>query len=361
MNRTKAGWKQWFTEPLPNIGLFLCRGNNKTARVFEIAWQKYLVMDDPWEKAQPGKDQNHVLDAMRIGRGEFGLKYAYFSNATAPLLDKLVLNHGNVMELGGELMENFLMKHQSLAMHTTCYEKSTKVMGLKASNSFWNPRYYDSLRKTITKQILFKNDGQLLDEVRSMVWLAIATERSLILPNILGSESIHTIDKYKGQAMWPGFRVTFLKRSKGRNELKVQILEPNFYWRVNRDYDAIPEPEIIYFDPDKESLVDIKEKLEAVKDVPRIVLHHRPSSRRQSNAEDEEHLQVALQVWANDSVGLFHQPYSQLVKSYRAIPSVKGIRSSGAPLVDEVLQGMRNCANIFGPHKGNRTCFQVCD
>ncbi len=67
MNRTKAGWKQWFTEPLPNIGLFLCRGNVKTARVFDIAWHKYLDMDDPYEKAQPGTDQNHVLEAMRIG------------------------------------------------------------------------------------------------------------------------------------------------------------------------------------------------------------------------------------------------------------------------------------------------------
>lgn len=30
MNRTTAGWRTWFTQPLPNIGLFLCRGNNKT-------------------------------------------------------------------------------------------------------------------------------------------------------------------------------------------------------------------------------------------------------------------------------------------------------------------------------------------
>jgi hypothetical protein len=44
MNRTKAGWGQYFTEPLPNIGLFLCRGNNRTARVFELAWNKYLGM-----------------------------------------------------------------------------------------------------------------------------------------------------------------------------------------------------------------------------------------------------------------------------------------------------------------------------
>ena len=44
MNRTKAGWGTYFTEPLPNIGLFLCRGNNKTARMFEIAWYKYQLL-----------------------------------------------------------------------------------------------------------------------------------------------------------------------------------------------------------------------------------------------------------------------------------------------------------------------------
>ena len=36
--------KVWFTDMLPNIGLFLCRGNSKTAEVFKLAWQKYEVM-----------------------------------------------------------------------------------------------------------------------------------------------------------------------------------------------------------------------------------------------------------------------------------------------------------------------------
>ena len=30
MNRTKAGWKTWFTEQLPNIGLFMCKGTSTT-------------------------------------------------------------------------------------------------------------------------------------------------------------------------------------------------------------------------------------------------------------------------------------------------------------------------------------------
>lgn len=76
--------------------------------------------------------------------------------------------------------------------------------------------------------------------------------------------------------MWPGFRVTFLKRTKGQNELKVQILEPAYYWRVNRDYDAIPTPTIVYFHPSQHNLGDIRDKLFASETVTasRIVLHH---------------------------------------------------------------------------------------
>jgi len=124
----------------------------------------------------------HSCRSSSIGRGTFGLKYAYFSNSTAPLLDKLVYFHGTVHELGGELMERFLLKERSVAMHTTCYEKSTKVlpiililifiyafssqvMGLKYTNAFWNPRYYDHLRPTLTKQLLFVDNKQLQDEV----------------------------------------------------------------------------------------------------------------------------------------------------------------------------------------------------
>ena len=58
------------TEPLPNIGMFLCRGNNRTAKMFAISWNKYLKMPQVNEhgvdeKSMPGRDQNHVLDAMR--------------------------------------------------------------------------------------------------------------------------------------------------------------------------------------------------------------------------------------------------------------------------------------------------------
>ena len=327
-------------------------GNNRTARVFELAWKKYLTMNDAQEKAQPGKDQNHVLDSMRIGRGTFGLKYAYFSSTTTPLLDKLVLREGNTMELGGEAVQAYSNAHHSIAMHTTCYEKSTKVMGLKATNAFWNPRYYDPLHRTITKQLLYISSDQLLDEVRSLVWLALNTKRSLILPNILGDEKMGIFDAYKGQIMWPGFRVTYLKRTKGKNELNIQILEPAYYWRIQRDYDDIPVASLVKY-AKNDNLVALRDAILRVEDSPRVVVSQEGSVVQ----SDRDVLQ-----WADDSVGLYRAPYSTLLPTYRVMPCLKDVRSvRGLALVGEVPQNMRHCNNIFGQKMGSRTCFQVCD
>jgi hypothetical protein len=89
MNRTKAGWKTWFTEQLPNIGLFLCRGTPATVKVFSIAWEAYKKVPIR-DRINPGKDQNCVLDAMRKARAFNGLRYAYLSNLSAVLVDKMV-------------------------------------------------------------------------------------------------------------------------------------------------------------------------------------------------------------------------------------------------------------------------------
>ena len=80
------------------------------------------------------------------------------------------------------------------------------------------------------------------EEVRALAWLAISSDRGLIIPNLLGSEDVTTVDPYKGQRMWPGFRVALVE-----NQLKVDILEPAFYWRVHRDYDPAPAVKILYF------------------------------------------------------------------------------------------------------------------
>ena len=252
MNRSRAGWKTWFTEQLPNIGLFICRGNVKTVKVFDIAWQKYQKMPDLYLRSQPGKDQNHVLDAMRRVRAFDKLKYAYLPNTTAVLMDKMHYVNRTI-ELGGEVSEGLLAEGGAFAAHATCYEHQTKVLGLKAVNAFWNPLYYDPLRPTITKQLLYLDEKQILDETRSLVWLSLITNRSLITPNILGEDYLYEkIRGYRGRTMWPGFRVTKFKQ-----ELKANILEPGFYWRVKRDYADVPEPRILFYDPKIHNLYDI--------------------------------------------------------------------------------------------------------
>jgi hypothetical protein len=122
---------------------------------------------------------------MRIGRATFGLRYAYFSNNTAVLLDKMNQFVSRTVELGGVQSASLLTSQKSLAMHTTCYEQTTKVMGLKATNAFWNPLYYDPLRPTITKQILYISDNQVLDEVRSLMWLAMVTNRGIYIHTLV--------------------------------------------------------------------------------------------------------------------------------------------------------------------------------
>jgi hypothetical protein len=92
---------------------------------------------------------------------------------------------------------------------------------------------------------------------------------------------------------------------------------------------------------------------------PRVVVH--PRSTGHYHARDSVS-DSALRAWANDSVGVYPRPYAALKPSYRQIPSVKDIRAvRGVKLVQEVLQGMRNCNNIFGNVMGTRTCFQICD
>ena len=71
-----------------------------------------------------------------------------------------------------------------------------------------SPLYYNPLRPTLTKQLIFINFKQLQAEIRALVWLALKTKRSLIIPNIFGDDSLVTSvgGKYKKQVLWPGFR-----------------------------------------------------------------------------------------------------------------------------------------------------------
>jgi hypothetical protein len=61
------------------------------------------------------------------------------------------------------------------------------------------------------------------------VWLAKVTGRSLILPNLLGSSDIVTVEKHDNHNMWPGFRVSKFKKEKGKTVIQVEVLEPGEY------------------------------------------------------------------------------------------------------------------------------------
>jgi hypothetical protein len=70
---------------------------------------------------------------------------------------------------------------------------------------------------------------KLLDEVRSLIWLGLITNRAVIIPNLFGNMKISNQNRehhYKQQAMWPGFRIVKLKRENKRSLLNIDILEP---------------------------------------------------------------------------------------------------------------------------------------
>eukprot|EP01035_Chromulina_nebulosa_P019036 gene19036-24856_t len=152
MNRTVEGWRTWYTVPLPNIGLFLCRGNTKTVRMFNRAWKDYKSITANI-KHNPGKDQNKVVNAM-ISARSYGLKWKYFPMNKTILLDKIYKFQDQTYELGGLAAVKTLSSYGAVAVHTTCYEQKMKVMGLKASNAFYNPRYYNPDRFTLTKKLI---------------------------------------------------------------------------------------------------------------------------------------------------------------------------------------------------------------
>eukprot|EP01040_Poterioochromonas_malhamensis_P007223 gene7223-7796_t len=100
MNRTKAGWKQWYTVPLPNIGIFYLKGNQKSWSIFNEAWRRYQDVD-PKRRNNPGKDQNQVAFAMKTASMTGRLRWAFFPSSSAVLLDMVYKFNDPRYELGG--------------------------------------------------------------------------------------------------------------------------------------------------------------------------------------------------------------------------------------------------------------------
>ena len=67
--------------------------------------------------------------------------------------------------------------------------------------------YYNQFSH-LCNNLLLLSEKQLKAEIRSLIWLAMLTDRSVIIPNLLGDDRIiRTIDQVYNRTMWPGFRV----------------------------------------------------------------------------------------------------------------------------------------------------------
>ena len=99
---------------------------------------------------------------------------------------------------------------------------------------------------------MYLDGEQLRYELRSLLYLAIVTNRSLIVPNVLGDKvELAYKDLYRGKALWPGFRTPYIP---DKFPWKISVLEPSFYWRMARDFSdssdesgqtAVPSPTIL--------------------------------------------------------------------------------------------------------------------
>ena len=270
-----------------------------------------------------------------------------------------------------------------------------KVAGLKAANAFWNPTYYDSNRRTLTKKLLYHSYEQLLREVRSLSYLALRLNRTLIVPNVLAQTKnvkaeIRRSNKgqrpiYAGNTVWPGFRVLYSKgignKKNSQPIVHVPTVEPAFYWRIKRDVrdyfeeegssaqeaeekasKAVPAPLVVMVSDDS-SLRDIEAKLQdsGVSEHPRVVVHVHPRGGGQTSPLNTE---AQIVAWAQHSVGLFSS-YEEETKHYGALPALEGIVSNddgpSAHLATAISKNIRLCGAILEPMRGNRSCFDKCN
>lgn len=363
-------------------------------------------------------------------RSAYNFRWAFFPAGSAILLDMMYKFNDPRYELGGlaayelftigtnatereeRLMERKSKRHEMsrrtkdvglsngdvLAVHTTCYEQGSKILGLKAANAFWNPYYYTANRRTLTKPLLYITEEQLRHEVRTLLYLAHVTNRSLIIPNILGNgERLVDLDTYRERTLWPGFRV--LHQRKLDSKHNVKILEAAYYWRVQRDYFAgsasklIPDPVVVPLfrnDPaflvkhnripdyhrdrkkpqrndlsisDIEAILQLKE----YRDQPRIVLsaierRHLPTDRDRRKRYLHDY-QLHVGQWAKDSVGDYNSFDEELIP-YGELPRLTDAKASEG-IIDPktsrwIIDNTRLCIGMFEFDRGNRSCFDKC-
>lgn len=244
MNRTTAGWRTWFTKPVVNIGLFAFKGNSRVQYMFDRAWRVYQKHSERLD--QPGTDQSIIQDCLHKSHDskKVKLSWGFFPDSQVVLVDKIHKFESQNIELGGEEAESILTstlyRRDAIAVHATCYEMKVKVPALKAVGAFWNPGYYDPWRRTLTTKLYFRNSRQLRTHLNALAWLALATNRSLIVPNLMADEALRGSTYRRlnvtaqGHVLWPGWRVMKLLDDKfpltvvepGESPCRLAVTEP---------------------------------------------------------------------------------------------------------------------------------------
>lgn len=366
MNRTLIGWKTWYTEPLPNIGLMLSYGTPRTSKMYESAWSDYTKIEKTDIKRNPGKDQNKVVDAMRREHHRSGLNWRYFDKTV--LLDKVYKFQTKTIDLGGPISADILK--DTIAVHATCYEQKSKILGLKAANAFWNPYYYNPDRRTLTVKLMYTTYDNLHSELKALVYLSLKTNRTLIIPSLLGDRDIYydhkkaagkpgevkrIVDLYKDKALWPSFRVLFVNE---KAPLDVHVVEPAYYRRITNDYNGkVPSPHVVLVDDsEKRSLVSILTKLTSIKanaEATRLVLAYEYKGGHDVDVMNE---MIDFAVDATGGADTYGS-YPVEMQKYLALPPIQG---ADAQLIRLLSEYIRPCRGIFEIDRGNRSCFDKC-
>jgi hypothetical protein len=191
----------WYSHPGPNFGLFVAKASQITKLIFKEAWRKYQKVPLARQN-RVALDQNVMNGALQGMQWRQKMQFVtYFFIGTdssqnkkarvrrdllTPLLDKIEYYSPEHIrfELGASAARQEL--GAAIAVHATCYEGSTKLLALKAVNAFWDIRYYNPSERTLTKPLMLVTSvADLRMELRALAYLALKTNRSLIIPNVL--------------------------------------------------------------------------------------------------------------------------------------------------------------------------------
>ena len=284
---------------------------------------------------------------------------------------------GISFELGGQLSKDVI--GDAIAVHATCHERSTKLLGLKAANAFWNSLYYNPHRRTITKPLMFLSKRQLRMELISLTYLAMKTNRTLLLPNILigvGSnikgdmkkelcenhnvpycfEVINSRDIlekqdhaafFQGEWYWPSWRtiVDF------EENLGLDTVEPSYYFKIQNDFKMeVPEPYVHRIDVNLNH-ISLNQVLNDISQIneERLVLDLYDSKlgKEFRGGPDDIH------SWASSSISAWNKR-DEVINKWTYLPLPPHNTNN------EIQHNVDICNSFMKYVKGNRSCFSKC-